>query len=74
MGMKLTPVYDMMISVREAARRMGISPRRVQVLIGEGRIPAFQVGKAFIVTGLNHEDRRVGRPRKKAAEKAPRSA
>lgn len=73
MGIKHVPAptpmgvsTSLMISVREAARRMGISPRRVQILIGEGRIPAFQVGKAFIVTGLNHEDRRAGRPRTQA--------
>jgi hypothetical protein len=51
------------ISVREAARLMGISPRRVHVLINEGRVPAFRVANTFVVTGIPTEPRVPGRPR-----------
>lgn len=40
----------MLLSVLQTAERWGISPRRIQVLCSEGRIPsAVRVGHAWII-------------------------
>ena len=39
-----------LLSVSQTAERWGISPRRIQVLCGEGRIPsAVRVGHAWVI-------------------------
>jgi len=37
------------IGTKEAARRLGISMRRVQALIAAGRLPAEKVGNSFAI-------------------------
>ena len=53
------------LSVAEAAKRLGISARRVQQLVRAGRLPADEFGGAFVIKekdlGLV-ADRRPGRP------------
>lgn len=53
------------LSVAEAAKRLGISPRRVQQLVKAGRLPAEQFAGAYVIResdlGLV-ADRRPGRP------------
>jgi excisionase family DNA binding protein len=53
------------LSVADAAKRLGISPRRVQQLVKAGRLPAEEFGGAFIIKesdlGLV-ANRRPGRP------------
>jgi len=53
------------LSVAEAAKRLGVSVRRVQQLVSAGRLPAEQFGGAFVIKekdlGLV-ANRRPGRP------------
>jgi excisionase family DNA binding protein len=59
------------LTTAQAAERLGISVRRVQQLVKDGRLPAGQFGGAFMIDEADLkmvENRKVGRPRK--AEKA----
>jgi len=58
-----------MIGTAEAARLLGISPRRVAAMIQSGLLDAKKVGKTWIidereVTKLRKRVRKAGRPRK----------
>ena len=56
-----------LISVTKASALLGISPRRVQIFIPEGRLPAQRFGRSF---AIDQDDlalitrKPVGRPRK----------
>jgi excisionase family DNA binding protein len=62
-----------MITTATAAQRLGISPRRVRVLIDTGRLPAARIGRDHLI---REQDlalvavRRPGRP-KRVHEAAP---
>lgn len=64
------------LSVAEAAKRLGVSPRRVQQLVKAGRLPAERFAGAFVIKesdlGLV-ADRRPGRPSKQPKNVASRS-
>lgn len=65
---------DKLLSTAEAAGQLGVSRQRVLELIGEDRLPARKVGRAFVVRATdvaNLELRSVGRPPsvEKAAKK-----
>jgi excisionase family DNA binding protein len=47
-----------MWSVREAAKEMGISERRVRKLLSEGRIKGEKVGRAWVVRKLGYTKKR----------------
>src|SRR5437899_13054457 len=54
-----------LISVDQAARALGVSPRRVRALIGSNRVPAVRVGRrnwALDRSLLRSHRRRGGRP------------
>lgn len=54
-----------LISVTEAADRLGVTRGRVAQLISEGRLPASKVGHVFVIQAQDLElvkDRRPGRP------------
>lgn len=56
-----------LISVDEAAKRLGVIPQRVRALIAEGRLPAERVGKQYVleaavVDRFAREPRGRGRP------------
>lgn len=56
---------DKLLSTAEAASQLGVSRQRVLELIGEDRLPARKVGRAFVVRAAdvaNLELRSVGRP------------
>lgn len=56
-----------LISSKEAAEKLGISIRRVQALITEGRLPAQKIGNSFVVNEKDLElvrERKAGRPAK----------
>lgn len=56
-----------LITTAEAADRMGISARRVQEFIKEGRLPAQQFGRTYVIDENDLKlvkDRKVGRPPK----------
>ena len=68
-----------MIGTTEAARRLGVKPNRVRVLIESGRLKAQKIGREYAInpSDLNAvKDRKVGRPRKaqRNASKAKQSA
>lgn len=65
-----------MLSVKEAACELGISPARVRKLIADGEIAASKVGNAWALEEKDVLDRlarrpRAGRPRKADDEHAP---
>jgi excisionase family DNA binding protein len=62
-------ILSRFLSTAEAAGRLGISERRVRVLIEEGRLPAQKIGHQWIIHPDDLErseiaDRRPGRPPK----------
>jgi excisionase family DNA binding protein len=63
---------DKLISTKEAAERLGITSARVQQLIWKGRLPATQVGRAYIIREEDLKlvtDRKPGRPSQKSESK-----
>jgi len=55
-----------MYSVKEAAAKLGVSARRVRVLLNEGRIEGKKLGHDWVVLGLNYKRKR--RPKRKKEE------
>jgi excisionase family DNA binding protein len=59
----------------QAAERLGVSVRRVQQLVKDGRLPAGQFGGSFMIEEEDLklvEHRKIGRPPKAKAEIAAR--
>lgn len=59
----------MLITTRQAAERLGISPRRIRQLIKSGQLSATKAGRDWLIDSdsldsLVKVHRRVGRPRK----------
>ena len=57
-------------NVKEAADVLGVSEARVKVFCKDGRLPAFKVGRAWIIRAADLEafrgvERTTGRPRAK---------
>lgn len=55
------------LTTKQAAERLGITPRRVQALIEAGRLPAQKFGRDYMIREKDLklvEDRKVGRPKK----------
>jgi excisionase family DNA binding protein len=55
------------LTTKEAAERLGITPRRVQALVTSGRLPAQKIGRDYLIKEKDLklvENRKVGRPRK----------
>ena len=58
-----------LISTKEASEKLGLSMRRVQVLINSGRLPAQKIGNSYVVKESDLElvrERKTGRPQKQA--------
>ena len=53
-----------MYSVREAATKLGISDRRVRVLLNEGRIEGKKLGHDWVVLSLDYKRKRKPKTRK----------
>ncbi len=54
-----------LISSKEAAEKLGLSLRRVQALITDGRLPAQKIGNSYVVNEKDLElvrERTPGRP------------
>jgi excisionase family DNA binding protein len=65
------------LTTAQAAERLGISVRRVQQLVKDGRLPAEQFGGALMIREEDLkliENRKVGRPRKVRDEMVARQA
>jgi excisionase family DNA binding protein len=59
------------LTAAQAAERLGVSVRRVQQLVKEGRLPAEQFGGAWMIKEEDLklvENRKVGRPPKAKAD------
>lgn len=55
------------LTTKQAAEKLGITPRRVQALIEAGRLPAQKFGRDYMIKEKDLklvEDRKVGRPKK----------
>jgi excisionase family DNA binding protein len=55
------------LTTKQAAKRLGITPRRVQALIEAGRLPAQKFGRDYMIQEADLklvEERKVGRPKK----------
>lgn len=55
------------ITTTLAAQRLGISPRRVRVLIETGRLPAERIGRDYLIREgdlVKVATRKSGRPRR----------
>jgi excisionase family DNA binding protein len=62
-----------MLTTREVADRLGVSQARVRALIQSGRLPSQQFGRDHLINESDLklvEDRKPGRPPKKASKKA----
>ena len=61
-----------LLSTAEAAASLGVSVRRERQLIDEGKLPARQVGRDYVIESAAHEGVRVygkpGRPPKPKPE------
>jgi len=56
-----------LLSLAQAATRLGISRQRLHLLIQQGRVPALRVGAAWVLRAADltlPEARKPGRPRK----------
>lgn len=56
-----------LLTTAEVAQRLGVHRTRVNVLIKEGRLPAQQFGRAYLINEKDLklvENRKTGRPRK----------
>lgn len=62
----------MLLSTKDAAARLGITPRRVAALIAAGRLPATKLGRDWLIAEADlalvaerKPGNRTGRPRTK---------
>lgn len=63
---------EVLLSVSEAADKLGISRWRINQLINQERLPAQKVGRAYIIKESDLklvEDRKPGRPPKLESKK-----
>jgi excisionase family DNA binding protein len=61
-----------LLTTQQAAERLGVSQPRIYQLIGEGRLPAQKIGRDYLIDEKDLklvENRKVGRPSKKAGKK-----
>lgn len=60
------------LTTEEAAARLGVTATRVRAMIAAGRLPAEKFGPVYVVKESDLklvENRKVGRPSKKAGKK-----
>ena len=58
-----------LLTLAQAARRLGVSRQRLHALIQAGRLPAERLGHAWVIRAADlavHAPRRPGRPKKSA--------
>ena len=60
-----------MLSVRESAQQLGVSPSRVRALIKEGRLPAAKNGREWMIREEDVLQRHLGSTRR---DRRPRLA
>jgi excisionase family DNA binding protein len=65
------------LTVAEAAKLLGVSPRRVQQLVRAGRLPAKQFAGAYVINEKDLAlvaDRKPGRPTNQLSTRRRRSS
>lgn len=66
-----------LLTTNEVAARLGVTIKRVQAMIRDGRLPAEKKGRDYFIKEDDLklvEDRKPGRPRKAQTEKVARQA
>jgi excisionase family DNA binding protein len=61
-----------LLSVSQAAAELNISRWRINQFINEGRLPAFKVGRNYVIRKIDLEivrERKAGRPPAKKSDK-----
>jgi excisionase family DNA binding protein len=61
-----------LLSVAEAAEKLGVTRARVNQFISENRLPAQRIGRSFVIKEKDLsliENRKTGRPSKKEEQK-----
>jgi excisionase family DNA binding protein len=62
-----------LISAKDAAKKLGVSDRRIRAMIKEGKIKAVNIAGGYIIEETELENvktyRKPGRPKKEAAKK-----
>jgi excisionase family DNA binding protein len=56
-----------LLTSKQAAEKLGITPRRVVALVTAGRLPASKFGRDYMIKEADLKlvkDRKVGRPKK----------
>jgi excisionase family DNA binding protein len=56
-----------LLTTKQAAQKLGITPRRVQALIEAGKLPASKFGRDYMIKEADLKlvaERKVGRPKK----------
>jgi excisionase family DNA binding protein len=53
---------DKLLSTAEVATRKGVTRQRVLELITEGRLPAFKVGRAYVIRADDAASLELGKP------------
>ena len=53
-----------MYSVNEAAVKLGVSPRRIRVLLAESRIEGKKLDRDWVVLGLDYKRKRKPKTKK----------
>jgi excisionase family DNA binding protein len=64
-----------LLTTSEVAARLGVTMKRVQAMIRDGRLPAEKRGRDYFINEDDLKlvaDRKPGRPRKAQAEKTPK--
>lgn len=59
------------LTTKQVADKLGITARRVQALITDGKLPAIKIGRDYLIKEKDLklvENRKVGRPKKSAKE------
>lgn len=66
-----------LLTTGEVAARLGVTMKRVQAMIRDGRLPAEKKGRDYFIKEDDLKlvaDRKPGRPRKGQTEKVPKQA
>jgi len=66
-----------LLTTGEVAARLGVTIKRIQAMIRDGRLPAEKMGRDYFIKEddlILVEDRKPGRPRKAQTEKVSKQA
>lgn len=66
-----------LITTGEAAERLGVTIRRIQALITDGRLPAQKIGRDYLIKEDDLklvEDRKPGRPSNKKTSNSDKAS